>query len=77
EGLPEPNSAVPAFQKGDVICFWSAVPVQRSTFVPVLRYILSLRFRDAATPGAKNTGTAKNKVQIAIFLLLNASLANS
>ncbi len=33
--------------------FWSAKQVQLSTFVPVLRYILSLRYRDVAMPGAK------------------------
>ncbi|MBB6238327.1 hypothetical protein HDC90_002960 [Pedobacter sp. AK013] len=38
--------------------------------VPVLRNILSLCFRDAATPGAKNTVITKNKVQNAISFLV-------
>jgi len=39
--------------------FWSALPVQLFRFVPVLRYILSLRFRDAATPRAKRSPFCK------------------
>jgi 3-hydroxymyristoyl/3-hydroxydecanoyl-(acyl carrier protein) dehydratase len=33
----------------------------------VLRYILSLRFRDAAAPGARNTVAAKNKKENASY----------
>jgi len=51
--------------------FWSAKPVKRLGLVPVLRYILPLRFRDAAPPGAKKNLIPARKTILKPRLILS------
>ena len=59
--MQQPTMQQTLIYKNFLFFFWSAGPEQLFKFVPVLRYILSLRFRDAAAHGARNTVAAKNK----------------
>ena len=61
--MPEPKRTAPPFQKRKKICFFGAQGhSRRLKIVSVLRYILTLRFRDAASPGAMYTVNAMNRL---------------